>query len=487
LALIEFLGSDQVFYNLYGSFWRLFLDDNGTVRDLAQATSLLTAQLEQKVTESENLLGYQSANNYRMRFWRPLSFRESELDSTANIVTWGSGRAWGDGLVWGQAQQDAVTLALETDVKGIGFMVNDLAAPTSVLTPGVDYVLDASNAKLTFRFNPFNNPNLEIRDVFENGVKVDREVLIWAISVFEHDRSVYERHGAVLGLLDGGESVYAAANAIAYETLLQGPSDSALRRGLHAVAGLQVAAGDETVSVVDTTSQDKLLIITDKNVYRFHIDATPLVAAGDVLEKDQVLADTIAITSLNGYDPDLSGIPALVLNQDVANVIGSIGLANEEVQVEQVVFDGTLDVEFPVYGDQPAVDQFWYDLHTRGIAAGRTLRDIVLEWKGTLNTTVNPTELLAGHLLANHAVIITLKPEHFLLRGSLGAKLTTVISRYLPPRMLALQYMFLTPTLDTYVPDGAADEVALYGAIDTIDTAGTGLVDLAPVLRQYPV
>ena len=487
MALIDFLGSDQVFYNLYGSFWRLFLEDASVVQDLAQATSLLTAQLERRSTESDLLIGFQSAQNYRLRFWKPLIFRESELDNTTNVVSWGSGHVWGDGLLWGQVQQDAATFAIPTEIKVIGFMTNDLAKPTHTLAPGVDYVLDADNAKLTFRFNPFDNPNIEVRDVFEGGAQVDREVVIWAISVGEHDGSVYDRHGAILQLLDAGESTYAAATSIAYETLLQGPSDGAIVRGLHAVAGLRVAEGDETVLVIDSVSQSTLLIITDKNVYRFHIDAIPTVVVGDVLEEGDVLTDTVIVESLGGNNPDLSAIPALVLNQDTANVTGPIGLANEEVAITNVVFSGVLDIEFPVQGTYADVSRFWFDIHTRGIANGRTLRDIVLEWKGTLNTTINPTELIAGHLLDNNAVIIALKPEHFLLRGSMGAKLSAVVARYLPPRMLALQYMFLTPTVDTYIPDGAADEVALYGAIDTIDTAGAGLVDLTPVLRQYPV
>ena len=487
MALIEYLGSKEAFFSLYGSFWRLMIQDRGTVQELAQATSLLLAQLEQKVNESELLASHQTSQSFRMRLWRPLVFRESELDSEANVVSFGSGRVFGDGLLFGQKKNESVSFAIPTDVKDIGYMVEDLAAPELVLTPGVDFVLDTRKARLVFKANPFDDPRIPKRDLFNGGKKADREITVWAISVAEHDRSVYLRHGAVIGLRDDGEASYAEAVALAYQTLLQGPSAAVLRRALHAIGGLRVAEGGETVLEINTTAQDQLLIITDRNVYRFHVESTPLVAVGDTLEKDQVLADTVVVEPLGSGNPDLSTIPALVLNEELASVAGPIGIANEEVAITQVTYKGVLDIEFPVFGRPEAVQAFWRDLHQRGIDAGRTLRDVVLEWKGTLQTTINPVELIAGHLIANNAVVISLKPEHFLVRDQMGAKLTDAISRFLPPRMLLLQYMFLTPTTDTYTPGGSADEVALYGSTDTIDSAGAGISDLSPVVRSYPV
>jgi len=486
MALIDYLSSKQAFFSFYGSFWRLFVEDAAAVKELAQATSLLLAQLEQKRSESDLLFSHQQADNYRLRYWRPLTFRESELNSTTNVVSWGSGRIWGDGLLWGQRRGDAVAFAVQSEIKDIGFMVNDLADPTMILTQGVDFVLDTQLRRLTFKLNPFEDPRIEIRDVFSGGAKVDREIVIWAVAVAEHDRSVYLRHGAILGLQDAGEAAYAASVASAYKMLLQGPSQSALRQALHAVAGIRVAEGDETVEIIDSSSQDKLLIITDRNVYRFHVDATPQVAVGDVLIKDDLLADTVEVQSLGGLTPDLSSIPALVFDETNSNNTGPIGIDNLEVAVTPVDVDGDIDIEFPVQGRDADVAAFWAGIHARGAQSGRTLADIVIEWKGTLDTTINPVELLAGFLLANNAVLISLKPEQFLVRDSLGAKLTTVISRFLPPRMLAFQFMFLTPTIDTYTPGGALDEVALYGATDTIDSAGTGLSDLSPVIRSYP-
>ncbi len=486
MALIEYLRIKDALFSLYGTFWQVFVEDRAAVRELAQSTSLLLAQLEKKLEESDLLFSHQQAQNYRMRFWRPLVFRESELDSTTNVVSWGSGRVWGDGLVWGQRRGDAVAFAIQSEIKDVGFMVNDLADPTAVMAQGVDFVLDTQLRRLVFKFNPFEDPRVEVRDVFEGGSKVDREVILWAVSVAEHDRSVYLRHGAVLGLRDAGEAAYAGAVASAYEMLLQGPSQSALRRALHTVAGIRVAEGSETVQGIDSSSQSQLLIITDKNVYRFHKDATPTVSIGDALAKDDILADTVEVQSLGGLNPDLTSIPALVFDETNSNTSGPIGIDNLEVSLTTVTVDGVTDIEFPVQGRQEDVDAFWEGIHARGIEEGRTLADIVIDWKGTLTTTINPVELLAGSLLSNNAVLITLKPEHFLVRDSLGAKLTTVISRFLPPRMLALQYTFLTPAIDTYTPDGALDEVALYGATDTIDTAGAGLSDLAPVLRSYP-
>lgn len=468
---LGFYGNKDGFFPRYGSFWRDLLEDRAVVRDFAQAVSLLLAQLEVTQAEREALVSFSTAPNYRRRILYPLTFKLSEADSSVNVVEYGSGRNYGDGLLYGSRRTDALALSVPKAFKGAKLIVNNLVNPTKVFRSVADFVVE--DGRIVFRENIFDDPTFEKRTVFSGGVQSDEEIVVWCIDAEIHDASAYLRHGAILGLLDQMESNYAESMARGYDVWLQGGTQGRLFRALSASAGLRVAEEGETVIALDSASQDALLVITDSSVYRFHKDATPLVSVGDVLADSQELVDTIQIVPLNARGVDLAGVPALAIDRSLGDVERPLGFSNQEEPISLV--DG--GVRWPLTGYEPDVEAFWRAVRAREAASGQTLEQALRAANhGHLPATINPMRFVIDEVFGGNAVLILTKPQHFLVSNDMPSKISQVVRRFMSPRVLLLQYVFLQPVVDCFTWNNP-DEVAFYDGQTTVDVTSSGLDD----------
>ena len=127
----------------------------------------------------------------------------------------------------------------------------------------------------------------------------------------------------------------------------------------------------------------------------------------------------------------------------------SVFFQNKEVPVEYIGVDskGYVEVRFEVTGFPADVDQFWVDVHTRGVAQGCTLADYLdkrvkplgAPSRNDLPLTINPMLFVLRHLMKRNLLFIKVRRG---LGGpdALPAEFLNVLHFTLPPHMAYIIY-----------------------------------------------
>ena len=147
-------------------------------------------------------------------------------------------------------------------------------------------------------------------------------------------------------------------------------------------------------------------------------------------------------------NPDIPGI-SLDDRFMAGTYFASIFFPNSSVPLEYVGVDsqGFVEVRFETTGFPADVEQFWTDVHARGVAQGRTLANYLDQRPQAIGqpkakdlpATVNPMLFILRHLMKNNLVIIKLRRG---LAGpnALSADALNVLRWTLPPHMAYIIY-----------------------------------------------
>lgn len=421
-------GSDfdrsKVLISLLGSFWARTYVGIDQIHSHVAATAHTVAQSHRDLLAVVAALSRYDIPLFHEELLYPVVLRRSQLNTAlTNTVAFDREKnKFDDQLIFDTAvDNELFSFPLPTKFAGAANLFNKITFPTVSLAADIDFTVDFEKKALVFVANPFDNPAVLKRVVTTDGTQ-DEEITLWAFcGKFDYDY-IFNQFAYALGIrLRTSQNYKDLVNAIFSSLVDGGASAKNLDFAMSAICGVPVTIEPlETVEVVEYDSAG-LLIVTDKNVYKFHEDAVPavsvgmLVRAGDSLvrgleineffvgntylkdvedpvdrpETTKLLATSFyeTITSEAGSDLIISGEPdcppkkdlmALALDNSFLSTCFYGDLVFENKVVPLLVDDehpsGYTFVRFELGGFPADVDRFFHEIHERGIAAAETNR-----------------------------------------------------------------------------------------------------------------
>lgn len=506
------LDRSRVLLSVLGSFWSRTYTAKDQVQSYTLATAESVMQSHRNLLETIAALSRYDVPLFHTEHWVPITLKKSEMNTGAVGVA-----RFDDGsfaLSDGRAQFDQPSyrpyfaFPKLVNLTSVAQIFNKLIFPTAAMTENTDYVIDSVRSALVFAENPFNNPAFLRRPVYSGNQLVDEEIVVWGfLGKFDY-QYVFKQFAYALGMrLDTSQGYKDLMNAVTTGLISGGATAAALDLAFSAITGVPVAAGDETVDVVQIDSNG-LFIATDKNVYRFVQTAVPVVAVGDKLTAGDRLVDAVNIVELSaGTVP--SYIPALALDAGFLSACfyGDLVFENKEVplEIDTAHPSGYTYVKFGLGGFPADVTRFFDEVHARGVERaiappetcppGRrrhTLAQILDKraqpeyvadpqiypvdepMAANLPATINPLQFVVANILRNNVFLIQIKSAA-LGQNRLGLYNIRHLRQLLPPH---------TAMIVIYELGGIRDVIS--GA-DNLAESTTKFKGMAPVSDVVPV
>ena len=418
------LDRSKVLISLLGSFWARTYTGIDQIHSYADATAYTVAQSHRNLLEIVAALSRHDVPLFHEETLTPVVIRKSQLNSAAtnterfdkNKESF-SGQLLFDRPVFG----DLFLFPLPPTFRGANNLFNKITYPTVSLASNIEFAVDTTRNALVFTSNPFDNPGFVRRAVDENGM-LDEEITMWAFcGKFDYEY-VFNQFAYALGIhLRTSQNYKDLVNAIFDGLVAGGLTAKALDTAIAAICGVPVVMDqNEVVEVVEYDAAG-LLIVTDKNVYKFHEDAVPAVAVGSVVragdylvrgfeineffvgntylrenedpvdrpETTKLLATNIYETIAAENDDDLlvsvasdcpvrKDLAALALDNSFLSTcfFGDLVFENKVVPlvVDAAHPSGYTFVSFELGGFPADVERFFQEVHERGIASAETGR-----------------------------------------------------------------------------------------------------------------
>lgn len=459
---------------MIGSFWADIFNDETVLSSFLHARAQLDAQTQLTLMELLHSISRFSVPVYHTDNWYLLTLREADKDEVdiANpqfdgAFTFGDPAmlSFGDTL---QSPYSAWTVP--ADLKQAPVILNRIVAPSLTLSHGIDYSLQGG--AILFRENPFENPYVPIREIYEDNRVIDREFQLWVYRGQFEWHTLSQQFGAVLGLrLPSSQQYKQLLNAV-FDGITEGGSLRNVLSALSAVCDVPLVQEDgEIVENVMVDARSRW-VVTDKRAYEFHIDASVDVAVGDVLRAGDAMTGSLVYYEFNrGQTPTAEQLRSLVLGKGYlsSGFFGDLVFENKDVPL---IVEGPnpdtgnyTKVSFEIHGAPADVEKFWNDVHEAGVASGQTLA-MLLDTRGekveqptaaNLPTTVNPVDFLCKNLLrSNYGVVVV--NVSTLGRNALGLHHARILRKIIPPHTAILIYAELEYGTDEIIMEGSGDE-----------------------------
>lgn len=446
---------------ILGSFWSRIYTRADQVNSYAEGTALFAAQSHRSLLEVAAALSRYDVPLYHTEMWVPLVLRKSQRNSAAtNLARFDRTSETINGrLVFDTAAgQPYYAFPKPEKLVSAGHIFNKLVSPTMALSENVDYVLDAERGAVVFIEDPFSRADVLKRGIYENGQLADEEITLWAfMGQFDYDY-VYNQFAYALGMkLRTSQGAKDLMNAVFSGLINGGATASDIDLALSAITGVPFAREDETVEVLRRDAYGSM-IITDKNVYRFPEDVTPVVVEGQHIRAGAELVDSVQIVELtDGAVPE--SIPALALDRGFLSACfyGDLVFENRDVplEIDTAHPSGYTYVRFGLGGFPADVQQFFDELHARGIGLAEQVPDPCdrrARRQGTLAhmldrrqnpsgeptaihlpATINPLQFIAENILRNNVFLVRIKATA-LGQNRLGLYNMRHLRQLLPPQ-----------------------------------------------------
>jgi hypothetical protein len=404
---------------LLGSHWTDFYpDQEGVLAEFLNAVAALAEDVERLTVENLDVLSWKTCPVFRLRGWYAWRFRRSDRDQ-ASIPRFGDvDRVFGQGGLKYDlpGSQTAVPFPSPAGLVDCRLACSDKRLGDTVLSQGMDLLVDRERAVVWFRQDPEDIPGITKSDVIEDGIVVDREYVLW-LKDSQWDVDLLQRQfGYVLGLAGPSGVAYRQVLQARMASLINGNNGRRLQGVIQAMTGVEfVQSRTETVEIVEQDARG-LVIATDQRVYRFSSRANAIVAVGDVVSISRPLTDAVQIYEFNrGEVPD--DLLALSVPEEFWGGYGEVVFQNKVVplQVKQVA--GKTYAYFSVGGFGKAVKDFWDTVHARGLEQGATLANLLdIRENPTdepqsynLPPTINPLKFLVEHFFRYHVFAVKIR------------------------------------------------------------------------------
>jgi hypothetical protein len=412
---------------MVGSFWNNVFSQRSFVLDTVFAKGQLEQQTLQQMCELFDGVSRLKIPVFHKERWYSLKLLESDRNTGKAAQLLYNGEADYDAAgpyKYGVPRQlERFAWDAPTDLKDVKVITNRLHDAGRTLTLGVDFLLEQDS--LIFQKDPFLDDFIVKRDVVVDGEITDREIALWAFHGDFDFQYLFEQFGYVLQLaLESGQGYKDLINST-FDALVEGTTQQSVEQFFESLTGTKlVVNATETVEEVRTEVGRKL-VITDKAVYPFSPNATVLVSEGDEVTEGQSLADTLQFFEFNrGQCPSAADCPAVVLGRGFLGpgFFGDLVFENEsKAMVVTTDDEGFTRLSWELGGFPGDVTKFFDDLHTRGVAAGETLANLLdtrtnkvgEPGASNLPATINPMEFLCENIFRNNAYMVKIQSGSF--------------------------------------------------------------------------
>lgn len=454
-----------------GSHWQSVYGGQQQIRTIVQARGRVANQTAIDLREAVDAVSRLTVPVYHTDHWYRLVLRESARNAGVTAPIYGDGWVYGNQpetgviLKYGSPEGLFSSFAIDSDIRDVRYVFNRLTSPSLTYVKNLDFTI--ADGVITFRENPFNNPLVAIRQIYEGSEVVDREIALWLFRAQVDVGDIYEQHAFPIKLqLPSSERYRDFVNAVR-DGVTEGGAGKHLVLGFEALTDTPVVASDGEVVEYIVTDERHLLIITDKQAYKFPTGAVPIVEVGDIVDQYDQLVDTVRFIEFhNGTVPD--DLISIELGKGLlpAGYMGGISWRNKRVPV--VVDDNGIftRVEWELGGFPGDITKFWDDFHSNGVLNPPTLAQLLDQrtnkagepGPGALPTSINPLEFLAQNVLRHHAFVVKVKLTQF-GDAALGIKHARHLRRIIPPHTHMILVVELAVDNETITMEGAGDEL----------------------------
>ena len=416
------LDRSKVLISLLGTFWSRTYTAIDQLHSYVDATAYTVAQTYRNLLEVAHAFSRYDVPLFHEELLMPVVLRRSELNAEATNTTRfdRSVERFDGALVFDQAVAgELFSFPLPGNFRGAAQMFNRITYPTVALQANIDFAVDEARNALVFVLNPFDNPGFARRAIQTNG-RNDEEITLWAFCAQYDYEYVFNQFAYALGIrLKTSQNYKDFINAIFSGLLDGGMTAKNLDLAISALCGIPVAVDHEEVVEVVEYDAHGLLIVTDRNVYKFSENAIPNVAVGQRVHggdrlvrgfeideffvgnsylRDEQMVPRAENTSLlttnmlenviteDGEDvltaagsncpPERKPLAALALDNSFLSTCFYGDLMFENKMVPLVVDTthptGYTFVQFEVGGYPGDVARFFEELHARGVALAET-------------------------------------------------------------------------------------------------------------------
>lgn len=365
--------------SVLGSFWTRTYTRRDQLISYVDGTALLVAQSYLNLLEAAASLSRFTVPIFHTENWVPLVLRKSQRNAVqTNVARFDRTGAVLDGtLTFDTAEvQPFYAFPKPKDLVAAGQIFDRLVYPKVALSENMDYSVDLERDAIVFAADPFENAALLRKPIYDNKILVDEEITLWAFKGLFDYKYVFNQFGYALGMkLKSSKGYRDLMNAVMNGLVNGGASGADLDLAFSAICDVPVVIEQQEIVEIARRDAHGTFVATDKHVYRFPEDVNLLVAAGDTVRAGQALCDAFQIFELTAGDVP-AGISALALERGflAACYYGDLVFENKEVPLE-VDTDHPLGytfVKFGLGGFPADVEQFFADLHSRGISAAQT-------------------------------------------------------------------------------------------------------------------
>jgi hypothetical protein len=429
--------------SLLGTFWQQLYQGRTTAWSLCRGKNELERQTYQEVLDASAALGRNTCPVFNTILWHPLVLRYGESQPGNPLLYGDEGALYGDStLTYGGGTDTSVAWTLEgvgaADLRDCLVIADGMASPSAIFTAGVDFFLNTTRGVIIFREDPFQNP-LIAQDLADDGVAT---VTLWAFrGGYEHN-TVQDQYGYAIGLEADSSANYRELVDAILDGAASGPCLASFQRAFGAMADSPFADGNETVEDV-TGDANGVLVITDSRVYRYPATANVLVLSGDSLLPGQAIVDTVRIDMPNGTVP--AGLTSLTVPAAFFAGVTAGNLTftntNETLTITTGV-SGKTKLTWPMSDAASDVTAFFNAFHAKGVAAGRTLANLLdrrpLASQTTeptadnLAPTINPLQVLFQNVFRGNLILARVKVDR-MGPNALGLGYEWALRRLLPP------------------------------------------------------
>ena len=462
------LDDPQKILALQGSWWSNVYDGRGLLLDRMQAKTDREKQAQIEADELFDSISRLTVPVFHTENYYAIRLLASEKNNNDAAMLRYDGEPQGD---YDGSPQHYYDVPLQNDcVFALGDIVdtyaisNRITEPSVVLHKNIDFQIDREIGALVFRDDPFANPLIPQTQIYQDGIVVDQEIILWAFRAKFDREHIHQHFGYVLSYKQDSSEPYRDAVNAALGAIVGGTALSDVERLAERMAGIELVR--ETGEVVADIAQDALhlLVITDKHVYRFPRTSTASVAVGDVLQAGQPLTTAYELWEFRRGEVS-ENVAALALSKGILGTgyFGELLFENTAVPLVVSGATGQERVEFEVKGHPLDVEKFWDTVHTNRLVYGQSLYEL-LRAQGPLPATINPMEFVVSNLLRNNAFAIRLSVAGF-GHNALGLSPGMLFRRIIPPHSTLILIVELPPLNDSGTM--ALDDTGMASTVST--------------------
>jgi len=474
--------------SLLGSVWTHIYDPGRSlIDDRVRARTEFEEQNHRNLLEAAAAVSRYTVPIYHTENWYAFYLLESQINNN-DAALWrfddvdlpafdaSPGFQFDVPLVTGE-----FTFELPTGVVDIPLISNRITDSSRVLTKNLDFRVDSTRNGIIFKQNPFSDELFATRDVFENGVRVDKELVLWLFRPQIDWDLVYQHFGYVLDLeLPASEPYRDLVNCI-MDGIAGGTALEQVECMVSMMTGIPLVR-DRAETVTDIRKDAlHLLVTTDQHVYKHNLTSTAVVAIGD-----ELVAGTPLITGFEQLTPSSgqtsANLPALVMGGGMLSndFRGELIFENTAVALSVTGAVGQERIEFSLGGHPLDVELFWDTVHARRLTYNTSLFDLMLAETAPLASTINPLEFLLANILRNNVVIFRVNAVDF-TEFALGLGPSKLLRRITPPHITLLLVIELSPFSDSVTIDNVDDsQMGTFDAMEPLlETIAAANVDVS--------